>query len=307
MDGLGGRRGRRGGRRRRGGRGAAAGTNVGAGRRAGAGALIVESLPIVWASAVRGALQRLHSVRHWKLWLPQLAQSQSPGTYAAAPPATGPDGAAEITRFPPGGRGARRQSEGRQGRRRARADGRAAPTGPGCARRSSSTSSTAAGRRTAGTLFAVWAKLLFSHTNPVARHEARVAAGAALHGVDARRHAELLVRRGAAEAVVGPRPGGLHAVHRRRVAHGRVAVAHRRAVLAHLHRRHAVAISLRLSVSPRGRPVPILRRPAALAVLSRRPARSVLPRRPALGRPARPASPRRLLHPCLCALLENPA
>ena len=79
-----------------------AGTNVGADG-AGAGALIVESLPIVWASAVRGALQRLHSVRHWKLWLPQLAQSQSPGTYAAAPPATGPDGAAEITRFPPGG------------------------------------------------------------------------------------------------------------------------------------------------------------------------------------------------------------
>ena len=84
------------------GAGAAAGTNVGADG-AGAGALIVESLPIVWASAVRGALQRLHSVRHWKLWLPQLAQSQSPGTYAAAPPATGPDGAAEITKFPPGG------------------------------------------------------------------------------------------------------------------------------------------------------------------------------------------------------------
>ena len=84
------------------GAGAAAATNVGADG-AGAGALIVESLPIVWASAVRGALQRLHSVRHWKLWLPQLAQSQSPGTYAAAPPATGPDGAAEITRFPPGG------------------------------------------------------------------------------------------------------------------------------------------------------------------------------------------------------------
>lgn len=61
------------------GAGAAAGTNVGADG-AGAGALIVESLPIVWASAVRGALQRLHSVRHWKLWLPQLAQSQSPGT-----------------------------------------------------------------------------------------------------------------------------------------------------------------------------------------------------------------------------------
>ena len=48
------------------GAGAAAGTNVGADG-AGAGALIVESLPIVWASAVRGALQRLHSVRHWKL------------------------------------------------------------------------------------------------------------------------------------------------------------------------------------------------------------------------------------------------
>ena len=61
------------------GAGAAAGTKVGADG-AGAGALIVESLPIVCASAVRGALQRLHSVRHWKLWLPQLAQSQSPGT-----------------------------------------------------------------------------------------------------------------------------------------------------------------------------------------------------------------------------------
>ena len=46
--------------------GAAAGTKVGADG-AGAGAEIVESLPIVCASAVRGALQRLHSVRHWKL------------------------------------------------------------------------------------------------------------------------------------------------------------------------------------------------------------------------------------------------
>ena len=61
------------------GAGAAAGTNVGADG-AGAGALIVESLPIVCASAVRGALQRLHSVRHWKLWFPHDPQSQSPGT-----------------------------------------------------------------------------------------------------------------------------------------------------------------------------------------------------------------------------------